>query len=317
MAKAPLPQRIISRDGRVNITLVGLRNRPLTDVYHGLLVASWPRFLGLVVLFYLLSNALFALLYFLDPGGIENTRPGSYADAFYFSIQTLATIGYGKFAPLDTYSHLVVTIESVAGLLWTALTTGLVFAKFARPTARVLFSRVAVITERDGVPSLILRLANERSNQIVEAQLRLTLFRNEVTREGEQVRRYHNLELSRSQSPLFTMTWTAVHPITPGSPLYGQTRESLLAAEVEILVSFIGVDNTFAQTVHARHSYSVNDLRWNERFQDLFRREPGGRRFADFHQFHQTLPVPQPASPPLDETAPSAAASPPPSPPPS
>ncbi len=310
MAKAPLPQRIITRDGRVNITLIGLRNRPLTDVYHGLLVASWPRFLGLVVLFYILSNALFALLYFLDPGGIENTRPGSYADAFYFSIQTLATIGYGKFAPLDTYSHLLVTVESVAGLLWTALTTGLVFAKFARPTARVLFSRVAVISERDGVPSLIFRLANERSNQIIEAQLRLTLYRNEVTREGEQVRRYHNLELVRSQSPLFTMTWTAVHPITPSSPLYGQTRESLLADEVEILATFVGVDNTFAQTVHARHSYSVHDLRWNERFKDLFRREPGGRRFADFHHFHQTLPA---ANPALDAGAPAAAA---PSPPP-
>jgi inward rectifier potassium channel len=287
----PSLRRIINRDGSINIAQVGLRRRPMTDVYHRLLVRSWPRFLGLLIGLYLLSNALFALLYWLDPGGIENARPGSYPDAFYFSIQTMATIGYGKFAPADTYTHLLVTIESVAGLLWTAITTGLIFAKFARPTARVLFSRVATIGLRDGIPSLVFRLANERANHVVEAQLRLTLFRTERTLEGERVRRYHDLALVRNFSPMFTMTWTAVHQITPSSLLYGQTKESLLAGEVEILATFIGLDNTFAQNVHARHSYSITDLRWHERLKDLFQTDSHGRRFANFHHFHETYPV--------------------------
>lgn len=294
MTPAPVSNhnRLINMDGSVNIRQVGLRRRLMTDVYHRLLTCTWPRFLGLLMAFYLASNAGFAVLYWLDPGGIENARAGSYADAFYFSIQTLATIGYGRFAPLDTYSHLLVTVESAVGLLWSALTTGLVFAKFARPTARVMFSRVAVITSRDGVPSLVFRLANERSNQIVEAQLRLTAFRTEKTLEGETVRRYHDLPLVRSQSPMFTLSWTAVHQITESSILYNQTPESLLAAEVEILVTFIGVDNTFAQTVHARHNYSVSDLRWNERFLDILHRDEHGRRYADFRHFHETTAVP-------------------------
>lgn len=306
MPPTPLfnPHRIINPDGSVNIRQVGRRRRRLlNDVYHRLLMCSWPRFLGLLMTFYLISNALFAVLYWLDPSGIENARPGSYADAFYFSIQTLATIGYGRFAPIDTYTHLLVTVESAAGLLWSALTTGLVFAKFARPTARVIFSRVAVISNRDGVPSLVFRLANERSNQVVEAQLRVTAFRTEKTLEGEQVRRYHDLALVRSQSPMFSLTWTAVHQITESSILFGQTPESLLAAEIEILVTFIGVDNTFAQTVHARHNYSVSDLRWNERFEDMLHRDQSGRRVANFDRFHSTVPtgsqaVPLPASAP-------------------
>ena len=263
----------------------------MTDVYHRMLVRSWPRFLGVLVGLYLLSNMLFAGLYLLDPGGIENARPGSYADAFYFSIQTMATIGYGKFVPADTYTHFLVFIESVAGLLWTALTTGLIFARFARPTARILFSRVAVVGVRDGVQSLVFRLANERSNHVVEAQLRVTLFRTEMTLEGERVRRYYDLPLVRNQSPQFIMTWTAVHPITESSLLYGKTKEALLADEVEILVTFVGLDNTFAQTVHARHSYAIDDLRWNERLKDLFCTDANGRRYVDFHVFHETFPV--------------------------
>lgn len=292
--------RFINRDGTLNIRRVGLERRALTDVYHRLLVASWPRFLSTLAAAYFAINMLFGFLYWLDPGGVENTRPGSYADSFYFSIQTMATIGYGKMVPADSYCHAVVTLESLCSMLFTALMTGLIFAKFARPTARILFSKHAVIAPRDGIPSLVFRVANERGNNIAEATLRVTLFRNERTLEGELVRRYYDLPLFRNSSPLFMLTWTAVHQITKDSLLHGHTAETLAAEQIEILVTLTGTDNTFAQTVHARHSYRVGDLRWNERLVDLLRQDENGGRYVDYRVFHDTMPQEPPKPLPLE-----------------
>lgn len=291
----PPPPRLgslVRRDGTLELKRIGLRSRILSDVYHRLLAMEWFRFLGVVLALYLIFNCLFACAYFLDPGGVENIRPGSFADCFYFSVQTMATIGYGKMVPLSFFSHALVTLESLFGLMCTALMTGLVFAKFSRPTARILFSRTAVICMRDGVPSFIFRVCNERGNQVAEAQLTVVLFRSERTVEGELVRRFLDLPLQRQRSPMFALSWTAVHQIVPGSQLYGETAESLAQSDAEILVTMVGTDTTMSQTVHARHAYRMADVRWNERFVDIFGTDPTGQRFIDYRQFHNTTPVP-------------------------
>ena len=283
--------RFISSEGRSNLVKLGIRRRLFEDVYHSWLVASWPRVFGVVIGLYLAVNALFAALYLLI-GGVENARAGSFADAFFFSVQTIATIGYGKMAPVTTAAHLLVTFESFCGLIGLALVTGLMFAKFARPTARVLWSEVCVVAMQDGVKSLMLRVANARGNQVVEAQLRLGLLRNETTAEGESVRRMHDLRLQRGSSQVFALSWLAVHPIDEQSVLYGATPESLRAENAELYVSLTGLDGTFNQTIHARHAYAVDEIRWGERFVDLIAPLPDGRPSIDYSRFHQTKPAP-------------------------
>ena len=292
MAKPQPPNStpsIVNRDGTINVLRLGLHRVPLSDIYHRLIGTTWPRFVGSLMLFYLLSNTLFASLYLLEPGGIENARPGSFGDAYAFSVQTMATIGYGKMAPVGTFCHLVVTFESLFGMMTTAVMTGLFFAKFSRPTARILFSRVAIMTVRDGVQSLVFRVANERGNQVVEAQLRLWLFLTERTVEGEQVRRFYELPLTRSQSPVFALTWTATHVIDEKSMLAGATVESLLAGSVELVVTFMGIDNTLAQNVHARHGYRTHDILFGHRFVDIIKVDEQGRRVINYHDFHHTM----------------------------
>ena len=260
------------------------------DLYYQLLAASWPRLLGLLASAFMSVNALFALAYFFSPGSIENARAGSFADAFFFSVQTMGTIGYGKLVPGTAFANALVTLEVLVGLLGIAMVTGLVFAKFSRPTARVLFSRRAVIAAHERVPSLMFRMANERNNTIVEAQIHVVLVRNETTAEGEPMRRFHDLEMSRRQTALFALSWTAIHPITPTSPLHGATRESLAAAEAEIVVSLLGLDEQFSQTVHARHRYAAADIVWNARLADILFRD--GRREIDYTRFHDVVPLP-------------------------
>jgi inward rectifier potassium channel len=234
---------------------------------------------------------VFATLYMLDPNGLENARPGVFLDHFFFSVQTMVTIGYGKMVPRSIYANVLVTAEALLGLLSMAMATGLMFAKFSRPTARVMFSRVLIVAPRDGVPSLVLRMANERANQIVEATLRLVLLRDEVTKEGEQIRRIVDLKLHRPQSAVFALSWTAYHPITPDSPLHGMTEEEVRKSGIEILASFIGTDETFSQMVHARHTWFADEVVFGGRFADIFERQPDGRVVLDYKNFHSVQPL--------------------------
>jgi inward rectifier potassium channel len=268
-----------------------MRRRPFGDVYHYLLNCSFGYLCVLLALVYTLTNALFALAYLAGGACIENARPGSFVDVFFFSVQTMATIGYGKMVPATPYANVLVTVEALTGLLGLAMATGLIFAKFSRPTARVLFSRVAVIATRDGVTSLIFRMANERNNQIVEAQLKLALLRDEVTREGEHMRRFHDLKLVRSMSHAFILSWTAVHPIGPDSPLAGHTLDTLRACNALFMVSLTGIEETFSQTVHARHTYLPEDVLFGARFVDVLDRGPDGRGRIDFTRFHDVVPA--------------------------
>jgi inward rectifier potassium channel len=278
------------------VVSIGLRNTPLRDLYHSLLTTTWSQFFGLVLAAYLGANLIFASGYLAIGDGIEEARPGNFSDAFFFSVQTMATIGYGKMAPRGLEANLLVTMEALVGLLGLALVTGLVFAKFSRPTARVLFSRNAVITTFDGVPSLLFRMANERGNQIAEAQAHLVLLRTERTPEGEEVRRVHDLRLRRGQSAFFAFTWLVVHPITPDSPLFGETAATMQERDLDLVASVTGLDETLSQSVHARHSWSVEQILWRHRFVDVLVTLPDGRRAIDYRKFHEVAPDdPRPA----------------------
>jgi inward rectifier potassium channel len=272
------------------ILSIGLRTATLRDVYHSLLTTAWAQFFALVLVAYLGANLLFAAGYLAIGDGIEEARPGNFSDAFFFSVQTMATIGYGKMAPRGLAANLLVTLEALIGLLGLALVTGLVFAKFSRPTARVIFSQNAVISRFDGVPSLLVRMANERGNQIAEAQAHLVLLRTERTPEGEEIRRAHDLHLRRSHSAFFAFTWLVVHPITPDSPLHGETAESLKAKDIDLVASMTGLDETLSQSVHARHAWTPDQILWGHRFADVLVSLPDGRRAIDYRRFHDVEP---------------------------
>jgi len=283
------PIRITNRNGRFNIEGMGAWHSYWSEPYHLLLTIPWPGFLALLGLSYVLANAVFALAYMVS-GGIENARPGSFFDAFFFSVQTMASIGYGFMHPTTAFANLIVTIESLVGLLGLAMATGLGFARFSKPTARVLFSRVAVIMPFNGVPTLIFRTANKRRNQILEAQLQVSLLRDEITVEGEFMRRFYDLNLVRSRNPAFALTWSAMHPIDETSPLYEATIDSLIEEEATITVSLAGLDETVAQPIHARHIYTAQEILWNMRFVDVLKWTDDGQRYIDYNHFHDVMP---------------------------
>jgi len=282
--------RFLSREGKSTLVSFGLERRPFGDLYHYWLVVSWTRVLVVLSSLYIVVNAIFALG-FLATGGIDGARDGSFSDAYFFSVQTLATIGYGKMSPVSLPAHLLVTFESFCGLIGVAMATGLMFAKFARPTARILWSKVALVSNHEGIPSLMFRVANERGNAVVEAQMRLGVLSLETTAEGGQVRRMHDLKLLRASSAVFALSWLAVHPITPDSFLYGKSAESLRDLKLEIFVSLTGLDGTFSQTIHDRHSYMADEILWGRRFKDILGVLPDGRRGVNYQAFHDTEPA--------------------------
>jgi inward rectifier potassium channel len=272
------------------LKVIGLRGTPFRDVYYRALRLSWPQFLAMGAGLFLAINAAFALLYMVQPAGISDLPKGSFLDAFFFSVQTLATIGYGRWAPVSIYANLVVTTETLVGAAALALFAGLAFARFARPTAQVRFSRQMVVTKFDGARMLIVRLANERGNQILEANVSLSILRDERTVEGHYIRRLHDLTLVRSRSPAFRMSFLVMHKLDEHSPLCACTPESLAGEDVEIVAIVTGLDDTTLQVVHARHSYTGADILFGRRFADLFGYMPDGQRAMDYRRFHETEP---------------------------
>ena len=202
--------------------------RAFDDLYHSLVTASWPGLIARIALAFTIANLIFATGYYFDQG-IENVHSHDFIDMFFFSVQTMATIGYGKMDPDTFLAEVMMSIEALTGLVGLAMVTGLVFAKFSRPTARVRFSRVAIVSNRDGIPSLQFRMANMRANRIVDVSATVVFARQEKTLEGEEMRRFYDLETTRSRSAMFALSWTAVHQIVEGTPLFGATRESIAA----------------------------------------------------------------------------------------
>ncbi len=261
------------------------------DIYHTLLTVPWWGLFLIVALAYATFNLAFGVLYLLQDGSIANAAPHSFADAYFFSVQTMATIGYGEMRPATVYANILVSTEVLLGMTGLAMVTGLVFSRFSRVTARVMFSSVAVIVPYDGVPTLMFRAANQRRNQILDAQVTMMLIRDEVNTEGHAMRRFHDLPVARPRTPMFALTWTVMHPIDERSPLYGSTRDSLLREHAQIIVTIVGTDESFSQTVHARHIYEADAVQWNRRFSDILGTTADGRRSVDYRLFHETAEV--------------------------
>jgi inward rectifier potassium channel len=247
----------------------------------------WINLFLLIFVFFFLLNVLFALGYLAIGAVIVNARPASFWDAFFFSVQTIATLGYGNMAPIGFVANLLSAVEVFVGLLSLALVTGLVFSKFSRPTARVEFSRQAVVSLHQGIPSLMFRMANGRTNQILEADLHLHMLQEETTDEGQRLRRLHNMKLVRNHTPVFGLSWLAIHPIDTESPLHGKTHEDLERVQAEVIASFSGIDDTFLQMVHKQYSYLPEDITWDAVFEDVLLELPSGERAIDYEKFHQ------------------------------
>ena len=284
-----------SADARVTVSRTGERRRDLTDVYLHLLTMPWPFFLLLIVAALVLANALFAAAYMIG-GGVANARHGSFADLFFFSVQTMATIGYGRLEPESLLANALVGIEAFAGLVALAMVTGLTFARFSRPDARVRFSRVAIIALREGVPTLMFRMANQRGSAIVEANIHVVFTRDEVTSDGERIRRFYDLPVQRARSALFVLSWTAIHVIGESSPLHGLTSESLAAAHGAVIVSVTGIEEAFSQTVHSRYAWTAQNILWNVRFVDILQYRDDASVEIDYSVFDDVTPLAQPVA---------------------
>ncbi len=262
------------------------------DLYPFILKLSWTAFFAFITALFILVNVAFALLYMAAPHCVTNAS--SFLDHFFFSVETLATIGYGEMSPNNDWAHSVMTIESLTGVAGTAMITGLTFVRFARPTAQILFSDRMVIGPRDAVPHLMFRMANQRQNQIADAQVRVILLVNERTLEGESIRRPMRLELVRDTNPMFALSWTAMHRIDAKSPFHGEDAlERLREQGAEVFLSLSGFDETLMQTITARWRYDLDHIVKNARFVDVLSRSDDGTRTVDYDKFHEILPIEQ------------------------
>ena len=286
---AKVRKRILRRIGPRDIETRGLAPGFWTDLYHRSMTVYWPVFFGTAALIFVVLNAAFAILYSLGDNPVANVPRHGFLDLFYFSIETLATVGYGDMHPRSDYGHLVATVEIFTGMCFLAVMTGLVFARFSRPRARFVFARHPVVTTHQGEPTLMIRVANARHNTISQATARLWLFRLEITKEDEQFRRYYELKLERREHPMFWLSWTLFHVIDKASAFYGMTPDELTACEGVLIVNVDGVDDNSAQRLYARHIYARQDIRWRHRYRDITSYSDDGRLILDYAKFHDVL----------------------------
>jgi inward rectifier potassium channel len=279
----------IFRLGDREIITEGLDLSFWADISHRCMTASWPAFIAGAALVFLLFNAAFACLYWIGDQPIANVPGGAYIDYFYFSIETLSTAGYGDMHPQTHYGHFIATIELFTGIFSMSLMTGLIFARFSRPQARLLFANNPVICDYEGLPTLMVRLANERQNLIGNATARLWMFKDITSAEGHSLRRFYELPLQRSESPALALSWTLHHVLDETSPLHGMRPDDLAAGNISLVVVVSGYDVVAAQTVHARKSYEHPAIRFGHRYADILDTSDDGRVRIDYGRFHDTL----------------------------
>ena len=273
------------------------------DTYHFILTLSWPGFAGIVFGTYILINVLFAALYVLDPHAIAEMAPGSFLAAFFFSVETLATVGYGHMYPETFYGHLIAMLEIMVGMFGLAVITGLIFVRFSRPTARIHFSKVAVIAPFDGTPNLMIRVANLRHQAMVEPQFRMILLRSVITAEGDEVRRFHPLKLEFDHLISFPAVLTVRHRIDKQSPLFGMTPEDFQRLDFHIIASIVGVDTVIVAPVESFGDYNFDQIEWNRRFVEIYDQNKEGEWTVDYGRIDETedfVPLQNAAKTPLD-----------------
>jgi len=289
-------KRLLNRDGTFNVVRFGLNPLSALSLYHWSLSISWPVFLSFLSLSFLAINTIFAVAYLACGAGALTGQPaasvgGEFFRAFFFSVETFATIGYGNIVPTGIPANLLVTLEALLNIVGVALATGIVFARFSRPTARITYSNNAIIAPYRDKTAFEFRIANTRSNQIIELNAKVILSRLELSAEG-MVREFYDLRLERSSVTFFPLSWTLVHPIDADSPLSGWSSSDLLSASAEVLILLTGIDETSSQTVHSLSSYKADEIVWSAVFGTVFRRDDRlGILGMDIKRLHDIRPV--------------------------
>jgi len=281
------------RTGRTEFLKINAARQDWRDGYHWVLSLTWPQFALFLGVSYLVLNLAFAALYALGGPCIAEMTPGSYLQAFFFSAETLATVGYGHMYPATLYGHLISTLEIFLGMIWIAVITGLIFVRFSRPTARILFSNSIAIGQHNGKPTLMVRIANLRHTSMVEAQFRITYSREERFPEGEEIRRFYQLKLSPEHMIRFPAALTIRHIIDEQSALFGETAETLEKSDAFFLISVTSIETVMAASVQSQQDYSYSDIRWGERFVEIYEELADGRLQVDYGRIHHTEPVPK------------------------
>lgn len=292
--------RLINKDGSFNISRVNESFWDRVNLYDRLITMSWSSFFGLVILLYLFENIVFAGLYML--AGPENLRGlddvtdgslfGQFWGAFFFSAQTLTTVGYGHISPSGYLTSSLAALESIIGLLAFALVTGLLYGRFSRPVARIHFSKHAIFAPYLDVNAWMFRIIHRRRNQLIDVQVEVSLSRLEMKADGTKYRRYYSLELERNQVNFFPTNWTLVHPITPESPLHGCTPEELAESDAEFLILLRATDDTFSQAVHTRYSYRYDEVLWGRQFRSMFDGRQSGMVTLNLKKLDESDEVP-------------------------
>ncbi len=288
--QTPAPKTQFIKLGDRAVEARGLAGGFWSDLYYRSMTVSWPGFFASAAAIFVVLNAGFASIYALGDRPIANAVPGRFLDLLYFSIETLATVGYGDMHPQSDYGHLVATVEIFTGMSFLAVMTGLVFARFSRPRARFVFARFPIVAQHEGQPTLMIRVANARHNTISGATARLWLIRGEQTAEGQYFRRYYELELRRSENPVFALSWTLFHTVDQDSPLYGAKPDDLSQADALLVLTISGLDENSAQQLNARQSYSQTHIRWGHRYVDIASSADDGRLLLDYGKFHDVTP---------------------------
>jgi len=294
-------RRLLNRDGSFNVILDGLNPLSSLSLYHWLLTMSWPRFLAFITGSYIAINGLFAFAFLLlGPDALQSSA-GNFSGqpfyrAFFFSVDTFATIGYGNIIPVGVAANILVTVEALLNIVGVALATGLMFARFSRPSTRIIYSRNAIVAPYRDKTALEFRIANARRNQLIDVQVQAILTKVERV-SGSPVRKFYELNLERNRVVFFPLSWTVVHPIDSASPIWGLTHADLVDGDAELLVLLIGTDETVSQTVHSRSSYQADEIVWGARFMNMFMRtESDGIIGMNLSQIHDIEPVYRPDS---------------------
>jgi inward rectifier potassium channel len=287
-----MPKPVSVRAGQIEFLKVNTGKWEWRDAYHWTLSLSWPQFAAFILSIYIILNLIFAALYAIGGLCIAGMTPGSFLEAFFFSVQTLATVGYGHMYPQTLYGHVLTTIELIAGMFWLAVITGLIFVRFSRPTARILFSKSILIAPFHGRPTLMLRVANLRHHSMVEAEFRIMFTRDEPIENGEMFRHFYQLKLDFDRLIIFPAALTLRHTIDEKSPLYGVTPESLEAGKALLFASVVGVETVIPAAVQTQQDYSWRDIRFNERFVDIYAEVADGKLTVDYGRIHDTEPAP-------------------------
>jgi inward rectifier potassium channel len=282
---------ITVRSGKIQFQKLNADSRDVRDTYHWLLTLTWPQFAAFIFAVYIAVNLVFSVFYYLDPPSIAGMT--TFADAFFFSVETLATVGYGHFYPDSLYGHIVSTVEIMFGMFGLAVVTGLIFVRFSRPTARLLFSRTMVIAPFDGQPALMLRVANLRHHAMAEAEFRVMLIREEMVKEGELMRRFYQLPLQFDRLIVFPVALTIRHIIDEKSPLYGWTAADLEKSDARLLASIVCIDTVIPAPVQSYYDYTWRDVQFGRRFVEIYTDLDDNKMAVDYGRLHETEPLPE------------------------